>query len=95
MNYTTAIEWANGHSGAMGFLTMLNRQDEYTIEVITEKLLVLPSVRGRNLNKLWAIANKNFEKMRKICENCPDQLIIEACSREDYTGREMINQYLK
>lgn len=67
-NYITAIEWANGHTGAMGFLTMLNRQDEDTIQIITDALLVATAVRGKRLHNLWVLADHDFHTLRKICE---------------------------
>jgi len=94
-NYITALEWANGHTGAMGFLTMLNRQDDYTIQVITDRLLTLPSIRGRNLSNLWQISEHNFETMRKICEYCPDGHLTAACSMEIEEGKELINLKIK
>lgn len=94
-NYITALEWANGHTGAMGFLTMLNRQDDYTIQVITDRLLTLPSIRGSKLYNLWDLSGKDFNSLLKIIENCPDGVLTEACSRKDISGKELINLYFK
>jgi hypothetical protein len=92
-NYITALEWAKYDTGAMEFLTMLNRQDEYTINVITEKLLTLPRIRGRKLYNLWVISEHSFDRVLKLCENCPDDILTDACSRQDYSGKELVNQY--
>jgi len=95
-NYITALEWAKGNPGAMSFLMELNRQDEETAKVITECLVRNWRIRGTSLYVLWSdLCNQDIDKVRQLCENCPDQILAYACSRQDYSGRELVNQYFK
>jgi len=95
-NYITALEWAKGNPGAMSFLMELNRQDEETVKEITECLVRNYKIRGTNLYVLWSdLCDREMQKVRELCENCPDKILTDACSRQDYSGRELVNQYFK
>lgn len=93
-NYITALEWAKGNPGAMSFLMELNRQDEETVKVITECLVRNYKIRGTNLYVLYSdLCNRDLEKVKELCENCPDAILTDACSRQDYSGKELVTQY--
>ena len=89
------IEWAKGNPGAMTFLMELNQEDPEVIESILKKLLENPSIRGTQLYVLWSdLCEKDLNKVKILCEKCPDAVLIDACSRQDYSGRELVNDYL-
>lgn len=93
-NYITALEWARGNPGAMSFLMELNREDEETVKVITECLVRNYKIRGAKLYVLWSdLCDCDIEKVKQLCENCPNGILTDACSRQDYSGKELVTQY--
>ena len=94
-NYVTAIEWSKGNPGAMSFLMELNRQAPEVINTITETLLRIPTIRGTSLYVLWSdLCDKDIEKVLTLCENCPEEELAIACSKQDYSGREITQKYI-
>ncbi|MCC4228408.1 hypothetical protein [Zunongwangia profunda] len=91
-----AIQWSQGNHGALAFLMELSRQDEETAQVIGQCLMINYKIRGANLYVLWSdLCDRNIEKVKQLCENCPGDILTDACSRQDYSGKELINQYFK
>ena len=63
--------------------------------IIFTKLEKLYSIRGTNLYVLWSdLCDKDLEKVEKLCKDCPDDILEDACSRQDYSGQELIAEYL-
>ena len=40
------------------------------------------------------LSNKNYKTMRLLCEKVPKNDLIDACSRQDYSGIEIVKPYL-
>ena len=60
------------------------------------KLENLKSIRGPNLYVLWSdLCDRNLSLVAKLCENCPSDILEDACSRQDYSGKELIKNYIK
>lgn len=94
-NYIKSIEWARDHEGAMSFLVKLNREDPDTIERITEGLLINPRIRGKQLFNLWILAGRDMQKMAKLCDDCPNDIMEKACySHSMIEAKELIKPYL-
>ena len=92
----TAIIWSQGNPGALSFLVQLSRQDEETIQVICECLEINYKIRGSNIYVLWSdLCGRDMEKVKQLCENCPGEILTNACYRQDYSGKELVNQYFK
>lgn len=41
------------------------------------------------------LCNGNIAKTVKLCQNCPNDILIDACSRQDYSGVDLIKPYLE
>jgi len=90
------IEWSKGNPGALTFLMNI-MQPENAVKGITiiQKLQEAKSIRGTNLYILWSdLCNRDIDKVVILCMNCPTKVLEEACSRQDYSGRELVAQWL-
>ena len=86
---------SQGNPGALTFLTeVMNEKD---ISIGLPILLKLEScvVVGTALYILWNdLGNKDLNKVAEICKKVPNNILIEACKRQDYSGVELIKPYL-
>jgi hypothetical protein len=95
-NFQYAIELAQGNPGATVFVmeTLKPENTEYALP-IAAKLDKIPSLRGTNLYVLWSdLCDRDMFKVALLCELCPDDILADACSRQDYSGRELVKPYL-
>ena len=90
------IEWAKGNPGALMFLMQLVKPENFANAlVIVSKLENMQTIRGTNLYVLFSdLANANLDIVAYLCENCPPPILEDACSRQDYSGKELIKNYL-
>jgi len=92
----SVIIWAEGNPGALSFLMEISREDEETTQLISDCLLTNYKIRGAKLYVLWSdLCDRDMEKVKQLCENCPGVILTDACSRQDYSGKELVNQYFK
>ena len=87
---------SQGNPGALTFLVELFKTENIIYSItIMEKIDKIKSLRGTNLYVLYSdLCNKNIELVAKLCKNCPDNILADACSRQDYSGRELVKDYL-
>jgi hypothetical protein len=99
-NYTTMMEQimklSEGNPGAMTcVMGMLTGDIENAVAGIT----ILPKVeelgiKGTDLYVLWSdLCGKDYQRMAELCKNCPNDILKDACSRQDYSGRELVKDY--
>lgn len=89
----TIIAMSKGNFGAMRFLTELGCSD---ISERTFNRLNKSGIVGTDLYVLCSdICEGDLKKMVKLIDNCPIDLLKDACSRQDYSGKEMVAEYLK
>lgn len=91
------IEWSQGNPGALNFLMGLMRDENLKhsipIVILLEKAT---TIRGTNLWVLYSdLCGKDYAKVAQLCKDCPQAIIEDACSRQDYSGRELVASYLK
>ena len=89
------FEWSQGNAGAVAFLTLLvqpeNTPKAIPIVIIEEA----KSIRGTNLYVLWSdLCERDISKVEMLCKNCPTSILEDACSRQDYSGRKLVAEYL-
>lgn len=91
------ISWAKGNPGALNFLTtMVHPSNAMMSSSILQKIQSISSLRGTNLYVLWSdLGDKDMKKVAEICRLVPDDVLADACSRQDYSGRDVIAPYLK
>lgn len=90
------MKYAKGNPGALTFLMELMKPEHMTTAlVVMNKLDQIESLRGTNLYVLWSdLCTKDMIKVAKLCEHCPNDVLEDACSRQDYSGRALVAQYL-
>ena len=91
------IEWSKGNPGAMSFLMQLILPENATKALpIVMKLQEAKSIRGTDLYVLWSdICGKDLGLVETLCRQCPTPILEDACSRQDYSGKALVAQYLK
>lgn len=95
LSKSTFLEYANGNFGASNFLGQLRFFETEKQKVIYDKLAICKSLRGTNIWVLFSdLCNKDLDKVHLLCANCPDDILEDACSRQDYSGRELVKEFL-
>jgi hypothetical protein len=89
------ITLSKGNSGALTFLLELYKYNVFVFIEILQRIESIPSLVGTNLYVLWSdLCEQNMEQVIKLCANCPNDILADACSRQDYSGRELVKEYL-
>lgn len=95
---TELISYAKGNPGAITFLiqVFVNPNSNLTLAIKLEnKLKTITTLRGTNIYVLYSdLANKNMEKLELILDKVPNDTLEEACSKQDYSGRELIKPFI-
>lgn len=88
--------YAQGNRGAVMFITQLfNYDDDIFGAIDVMSKIERCNIKGTNLYVLYSdLANKDMKMVIKICAKVPDDILIDACSRQDYSGRELIKPYI-
>lgn len=85
---------SQGNPGAAVFLTTLYKEAPGFAGPIMSSLADY-DITGA---KLWVLykdlCSQDIEQVVKLVMTCPKELLIEACSTEDRSGKELITQYL-
>lgn len=90
------LAYAKGNPGAMTFLMEMMRPENLGFALpIVLKIEEIPTLRGTNLYVLWSdLCGRNIEITSNLCKNCPSKILEDACSRQDYSGRELVKEYM-
>ena len=85
---------ADGNPGALTFLMALLTEHLDKGLPIMHKI-EQTGIKGTDLYVMYSdLCNKDFDKIKTLCEKCPNDILIDACSRQDYSGRELVKEYL-
>jgi len=97
MNPFQIISWSQNNPGAATFLMSIMQLENVTSgSAIITKLEEAKSIRGTNLYVLWSdLCGRDMTKVETLCKNCPTDILEDACSRQDYSGRELVSEFLK
>lgn len=91
---TELREYSLNNPGALSFLVRLDT-DNADHQTIINTLMAAPTIKGPNLYTLWSdLANKNLDTLCNLCRNVPIDILIDACSREDYSGQALIAPFV-
>ena len=89
----TFASLSKGNPGALAFLMELVKPE---MPIRTIARLENSGIVGADLYVLWSdICEKDMAKVIKLVDGCPLPLLKDACSRQDYSGREMVAQYFE
>ena len=92
---TVSIHWCQGNPGALEFILQLTSVPASVGHPIIDKIANCKSIRGTNLYVLWSdICQKDMNLVSQLCEKCPNEILEDACSRQDYSGRVLVAEYL-
>lgn len=89
----TIVSLSKGNPGALDFLMKLCCNPDIPFRTVAQ--IENSGIEGTDLYVLYAdIANRDMQNVIKLMDNCPLDVLKEACSRQDYTGRELVAKYL-
>lgn len=87
------MEWSKGNPGALMFLLKLMQNPVAGLQVIPA--IEKSGIRGTDLYVLHSdLCGKDMDKVIKLVTNCPIDVLQDACSRQDYSGRALVAEYL-
>lgn len=89
------MRMAAGNPGAMNCLIgMINQcEPEITQDIFTT--LAELDIKGTDIYVLWSdLCDKDYTKMWFLTQNCPADILKDACSRQDWSGVELVKPYL-
>ena len=94
--YNFILTYAQGNLGAAAFIAQLfNYDDDILGAIDTMSKIERCDIKGANLRVLYSdLANKDMKIVIEICNKVPDAVLIDACNRRDYSGRELIKSYI-
>lgn len=88
--------WAKSNPGALHFILQIGRLTQDKSDLIVLTIESLPELRGTNLWVMYSdLCNQDLEKVYELCKKVPLGVINEACSFQDYSGKELIKPYLE
>ena len=89
------IEWADGNPGAMTFLMQLLGHDNAHELTLMMNTLKVSQIRGTDLYVLWSdLCDRDISTVYCLLRDCPQDILIDACSRQDYSGQEIVKDYI-
>lgn len=87
------FQLSGGNPGALTFLMELMQNPVVGLKVLPT--IQEQGIKGTDLYVLWSdLCGKDLDKVVKLVENCPADVLKNACSRQDYSGRGLVAQYL-
>jgi hypothetical protein len=87
---------AQGNMGAMSAVMALYGPETSVGDAffVEKKLNEMPTIRGTNLYVLYSdLCDKDAKKVMQLFRNCPNDVLEDACSRQDRSGVAMVKQY--
>ncbi len=88
----TITQLAQGNPGAANFIMELEHQ-KVPLEVVLK--IETSGIEGTDLYVLWSdLCERDMSKVIKLVGNCPLDVLKDACSRQDYSGRVLVAEYL-
>jgi hypothetical protein len=93
------MHYANGNPGALTFMMEIisgGTDKDYISSIqIMQKIKKCSSIRGTNLYILYSdLGDKDLRTIADICIKVPDEVLEDACNRQDYSGIELIKPYM-
>lgn len=91
MNIDLIVKMSKGNPGAAIALSELMQIRPDTVEKINNY-----GIHGTDVYVLYSdLCGRNPFKAADLVDNCPEEILIDACSRQDYSGRELVAPYVK
>lgn len=88
------MEWSEGNPGALTFLMSLMADEGLAAAMVIIPILEKYNIRGTDLYILWSdLCGKDVDRVAELISNCPQDILEDACSRQDYSGRALVAEY--
>lgn len=88
------IKYSQGNPGAMSVLMKLLQTDNEKHKTIMSKIQDC-DLKGFQIYVLYSdLGYKNIDTVYTICKTVPNNVLIDACNKQDYSGRELIKPYM-
>jgi hypothetical protein len=87
--------------GNPGALTCVTGLVNGTIEDSVAAITIIPTIKknqiyGTDLYVLWSdLSQRNYQLMAHLCKEVPSDLLKLASSKQDYSGIEMVKEYIE
>jgi hypothetical protein len=89
------LNLSQGNPGALTFLMGLMESENIAFSLDVMAKIGTCQIKGTDLYVLWSdLCGKDYGKVHMLCIACPDEVLKDACSRQDYSGRELVTKYL-
>ena len=91
------MELSQGNPGAaQAAVQLLNPENGILALGIVRRLDACPDIKGTNFYVLYSdICNKNIVKVAELCNSeITDELLTEACSKQDRSGVALVAPYM-
>lgn len=89
------LKWAQGNPGALVCLMGLMEHENTAMQIAIILKVQRLEIFGTDLYVLWSdISNKDYDLMAYLCKNVPDILLKDATTRQDYSGIELLKEYI-
>lgn len=90
------IELSAGNPGAVNALMNLKLSGTAEARKILDIIESIPTLRGTNVYVLFSdLGGNDVNRVYRLCTECPADILEDACSRQDYSGRQLVEPYLK
>lgn len=91
INYLMKL--SQGNPGALTCLVeMVSNKPVAGVQIIS--FITQYEIFGTDLHVFWSdLCNKNYDKMVHLTRVCPPEILTDACSRQDYSGRGLVGEY--
>jgi len=84
------VQASKGNPGAMMAAMEIQKQSSMSLNVVLSYGIV-----GTDLYVLFSdLCGRDVTKALKLIKECPESILKDACSRQDYSGRELVEAYL-
>lgn len=92
------IDMSEGNPGALTCLVGI-MQFEKTEDLVKGIKIITTlkklNITGTDIYVFWSdLSNKDYSIMYDLCEKCPEDVLKDACSRQDYSGIELVKEYI-
>lgn len=88
---------SNGNPGALECLTglMTGKQEDSVAGLTIIPFIQENRISGTDIYVFWSdLANKDYQLMSYLCKECPKEILIDASSRQDRSGTELVKEYV-
>ncbi len=92
------IHLAQVNMGAFNFIAQVNT---YALKHKEKGAIIYKKIADCNISGagLWVLFSELCENdmltVYLLCENCPDNILIDACSRQDRIGKALVKNYVR